>query len=273
MPSPPEFRDAAGAVGIAEVFRKVKAEDEAETDCHIAVAGKIVIDLQRERGRAQPGIQHRLLLRGAEAGHQLAKQIGKQDLLCQPQHEAPRPGRRVRKHVGTAAQLRRDIGIADDRSGDELREHGDIRCQIDQVPLCRDRPAVHVDGIAQDLEGIEADADRQRERKQRDRQARQRVEIPDHKIGVLEIHQRPQTQQHRQRQIKPGPPLSAAFFDQQAEDIALRDRRQHHEQIPRLAPAVKQQAGEQQHTVFQRSRHQKIDEQNARQKIKQKRNA
>ena len=175
--------------------------------------------------------------------------------------------------MGTAAQLRRDIGIADDRSGDELREHGDIRCQIDQVPLCRDRPAVHVDGIAQDLEGIEADADRQRERKQRDRQARQRVEIPDHKIGVLEIRQRPQTQQHRQRQIKPGPPLSAAFFDQQAEDIALRDRRQHHEQIPRLAPAVKQQAGEQKHTVFQRSRHQKIDEQNARQKIKQKRNA
>ena len=58
MPPPPEFRDAASTVGIAEVFRKVKAEDEAETDGHIAVAGKIVIDLQRERGRAQPEIQH-----------------------------------------------------------------------------------------------------------------------------------------------------------------------------------------------------------------------
>ena len=46
MPSPPEFGDAAGQEGISEVLREGEAEHASETDCHIAVAGEIVVDLE-----------------------------------------------------------------------------------------------------------------------------------------------------------------------------------------------------------------------------------
>ena len=45
VPPPPEVRDAVGTVGIAEVFRQPDTEQQAEADSHIAVAGKIEIEL------------------------------------------------------------------------------------------------------------------------------------------------------------------------------------------------------------------------------------
>ncbi len=54
MPAVPEFRDAAGDIGIIEILQEVKPKHPAQPDCHITVAGKIKIDLQHETDRRQP---------------------------------------------------------------------------------------------------------------------------------------------------------------------------------------------------------------------------
>ena len=46
MPAPPELGDAAGNVGVIEVFHKLKAQNFTKADGHIAVAGKIEKQLQ-----------------------------------------------------------------------------------------------------------------------------------------------------------------------------------------------------------------------------------
>lgn len=46
MPSPPEFADAAGDIGVIKVFEELKPEHSAETYCHIGIAAEIEIDMQ-----------------------------------------------------------------------------------------------------------------------------------------------------------------------------------------------------------------------------------
>ena len=46
VPSAPEFRSTSGDIGIIEVFRKPEAHYPAYSDCHIAVARKVVVNLQ-----------------------------------------------------------------------------------------------------------------------------------------------------------------------------------------------------------------------------------
>ncbi|MFR1988583.1 MAG: hypothetical protein ACLS3C_00365 [Oscillospiraceae bacterium] len=182
------------------------------------------------------------------------------------QNEAPCAGGRLRYAVFACFQLHGDIGIADDRPGDELRKHGDIRCQIDQVPLRRDRPAVHVHGVAQDLERIEADADRERKAQQRRGQPGQRVQVCDHEIGILEIRKRPEAQENRQDQKQLRPSGIAEALDQPSENIALQDGDEHDRQIARLTPAIKHKARQEQHAVFRPFGYEKVDKQDSRRK-------
>ncbi|EKC67359.1 acetyltransferase, gnat family protein, partial [human gut metagenome] len=61
-------------------------------------------------------------------------------------------------------------------------------------------PPVHVDDIAEDLEGIEADADGQGHPQQRHRQPGDGVEAGDQKVGILAVGQHPQAQHGGQGQ-------------------------------------------------------------------------
>ena len=47
MPAAPEFTGRNGQIGIIEVFKKLKTEHLTESDRHVGVSGKIVIDLER----------------------------------------------------------------------------------------------------------------------------------------------------------------------------------------------------------------------------------
>ena len=192
--------------------------------------------------------------------------IGQQDLLRQPEHEPPRAVGCIRHAVHPGAELRGHIRIADDRPGDQLREHRDIGREIDKTPLRGDIAAVDIDEIAHDLERVKADPDRERHAQQRYGKARQRVKVRKEKVRVFEIRERREAQNHGRREARlrrrPAPELP----DQQTKRIPLHDRRQHHEQIPRLAPAVEDEARQQQNRVFQPPRREKIDEQHTRQK-------
>ena len=266
VPPPPEFRDARCDIRIVEILREPEAENAPQANGHVAVAGKVIINLQQKCDRIQPRIEHRAVLRRAERRHERAELIRQQDLLRQPEHEPPRAVGCIRHAVHPGAELRSHIRIADDWPGDQLREHRDIGREVDKAPLRGDIAAVDIDEIAHDLERVKADPDRERHAQQRYGKARQRVKVRKEKVRVFEIRERREAQNHGPREARlrrrPAPELP----DQQTEHIPLHDRRQHHEQIPRLAPAVEDEARQQQNRVFQPPRREKIDEQHTRQK-------
>ena len=54
MPPLPEFVNGTGEVGIAEILQKVEAEHFAQTDGHVGIARKIIVDLHGVGDRAHP---------------------------------------------------------------------------------------------------------------------------------------------------------------------------------------------------------------------------
>ena len=187
MPAPPEFRDAGRAVGIVEVLREGEAENRAQADGHVAVGREIKIDLQHEAHGVEPVKERVRILRRLEVLHELAEHIGDQNLLGKTQHEAPRARRRAGACVRAGAKLRRHVRIADDGPGDELGEHGNIGRQINGILLRRGVAAPDVHDIAQNLEGVEADADGQRDLQRRDGKPRDGPEGIKEEVRVLEI--------------------------------------------------------------------------------------
>ena len=108
--------------------------------------------------------------------------------------------------------------------------------------------AVHVDDVAQPLEGEEGDADGQDDwgQVQPDAQA---AEVGAEKPGVLKPAQQPQPQDRRPPQ--PGPPEGAGppGGGQQPAQVVDGDGAQQHRQIAQTAAGVEEKAEGQQHPV------------------------
>ena len=101
----------------------------------------------------------------------------------------PRPiaERGLFKGVSAAFELFRNIGIADDRSGYELREKRHVCRKVNRIFLRRNIAAVNIDRIAEYLEGVKADAYRESDLEQRDRKSGNGVEVAYKKVNIFEI--------------------------------------------------------------------------------------
>ena len=203
VPPPPELRETPGDKGVVEVLGEAEAHDPAQADGHVAVAGEVEVNVHHIRRSVHPRQQHGFLPTLLIHRYQLIQHVGQQHLFAQAQHEPPGAQGCILHRVGAALQLGSHIGIADDGPGHQLGEHGDIRRQVDEAPLGRGVAPVHVDDIAEDLKGIEADADGQGDPQQGHRQAGDGVEAGDQKVGVFAVAQKPQTQHGGQGQQQP----------------------------------------------------------------------
>ncbi len=267
MPAPPELRGAAGEEGIIEVFQQVKAEDPAQADGHIAVAGEIKVNLQGKGHGIHPHKQHRLLAALPIELGQLPQLVGQQDLFAQAQQQPPHAQRGLLQRMLPVLQLPRHIGIAHDGPGDQLGEHGDIGAEIHDGALGGHIAPVHIDGVAEDLEGIKADADGQRYLRHWQGKA-QGIEGGGGEAGVFEPPQQAQTDDGRKDQQQAL--FSGEALHQQTKAPAHQDGQGHQQQIDRLAPAVKHQGEHQQHGVFEPEGHGEIQRQHCRKKIEYK---
>ncbi len=54
MPAAPEIDDAARLVGRVEVERQLHAEEQRQPDRHVAIAGKVKVDLECVAERPDP---------------------------------------------------------------------------------------------------------------------------------------------------------------------------------------------------------------------------
>ena len=264
VPPPPELRDAGGDVGIVEVFYKMEPEDTAQTDGHVAVTGKVEIEMKNVSRRVKPDEQDGDVRGAFVGGDQFVEDIGQQHLFGKAEDEAAGAVGSIGQRVGAMLQLGSDVRVPDDGPGDELGEHGHIRGKVNEIPLGSHIAPVYVDDVAQDLEGVKADADGQGHMEQREGQPGEGVEAADEKVGVFAVAQQPQTDNGGGPQAQLGPfgPV-AEFFGQQAEYITLYDGDDHEYHEPGLTPGIEKQTAEQQHRIFQPAGDQKIQDQDA----------
>ena len=160
-------------------------------------------------------------------------------------------------------QLGLDIAVADDGSGDQLGEQGDVQQEFEIGPLNAHLTPVDIHHIAHGLEGVEADADGQGNLRHRQRKAGDLIEGGDEEAGVFEHAQGQQIDDDRQYQ---HPAIGLALFPSGAHPAARavvhRRRDQQQEQIHRLAPGVEYQAENHQHHIFcLQARHREIADQ------------
>lgn len=172
--------------------------------------------------------------------------------------------------MAAADQLRGNVCIADDGSGDELGEHGHIGGQLQQVSLGRHRATVDIDDVAEHLKGVEADADGQGDLQSRQGKARQRTQGAEEKAGVFAVAQQTQTQHRRENEKEPL--MTGIPLHEPPEGVALSDGGQHEQQEPGLAPAVEHEAAQQQRQILPAVRRQEVEQQHRRQEVKEKGN-
>ena len=100
----------------------------------------------------------------------------------------------------TLLQLGLDIAVADDGSGNQLGEQGDVQQEFEIGPLDAHLLPVDIHHIAHGLEGVEADADGQGNLRHRQRKAGDLIEGGDEESGVFEHAQGQQIDDDRQYQ-------------------------------------------------------------------------
>ena len=151
----------------------------------------------------------------------------------------------------TLRQLPVDVAVADDRSGDELREERDVGAEGDVILLRVGVEPVHVDHVGERLERIERDPDGERHVHGAHSDPGQRREDGHGEIPVFEKSEDEEIHRDRRRQVR----LRAAAVrlpvlpDEPPEDIIDGHRREHEEDVQRLAPAVEDETDGEQHRV------------------------
>ena len=252
VPAAPEFPHRAGKEGIVEVFGHGQAEHFAQAHRHVAVAGKVVVQLhrigripQQQRRGGQAG--------GVGAGHSAVEQgqlVGDQRLFGQTQHE---PLDAVGEAVGVHPALRRGrvqrrrlVAVAQDGPRADMGEESQIEVEPQRVALGGNLPPGHVHAVADALEGVKAEPQRQGQFQHRQRPGQQGVEVGGKKAFVLEKGQQCQVQHHRQRQQPTG---AGRAGQRQAESpVDQREGRQQ-QRIPHPRPEAEEQTEGRQHPI------------------------
>jgi len=139
VPSPPKLDDAARLIRRLEVLREAHVQHQGQADRHVAVPGKIEVDLHRKRERAAPRVTQRHGLGVVENGsYPETEGVGDHDLLEQANRKNEQPGNEVllREHKGTAArQLRNYVFVANDRACDQMRKEGDEETVTQEIMI------------------------------------------------------------------------------------------------------------------------------------------
>ena len=87
--------------------------------------------------------------------------------------------------MGSYFQLPGNVCVTDNGTGNELGKQGNIGAEGYGILLGRHTAPVHIDGVAEALEGIKADAHRQGKPQQRQAQPRRPIDAGDEKVRVF----------------------------------------------------------------------------------------
>ena len=250
MPAAPKFCHGFGHIGVIKVFNEVKAKNLTQTDGHIRIAGEIKVDVQHKANGVHPVEHHRGFGRFPENREHQCNVVCNDDFLAQADQEAAHTQISLFQCMGTALQLPCHVNVAHNRTGNQLRKQRNVSTKSNRVLLCGHIVAVHINGIAQALEGVEADADGQCQLQQLHIQTGQFVEVVNKEVCVFEHTQRREAQRNRYDQPDSFPALGGRLSNSQTAQPEHQNRANHQKYIHRLSPTVKQQAKQQKYQIL-----------------------
>lgn len=165
VPTAPEVRDAARHVRMAEVCRHVKAQHLPQPDSHHGIPAEVKVELHGVGKGAKPCERRgdALVADGADLVPQSADAVCDDDLVAETYDECLETVVKAVHGDRPFFQLIADVGVDDDRSGDQLWEHAQVRAEIDKGSVRFRPPEIHVNDVGRDLECVETDPERQRE--------------------------------------------------------------------------------------------------------------
>ena len=181
MPPAPVLADAFGQVGVVEVLRQIQPEEAADADGHIAVAGKVKIQLQHvgHVPQHQHGGGHGV---GGHRGHPLVDQgdlVGDDGLFGKTEDEPlDAIGKAVGGHTAGFApgiQHRSLLPVTDDGAGGTVAEEGKEHKEPQGIAGGLHMADGHVDAVADGREDVEADAQGQGRRQDRQQAGHMKV--------------------------------------------------------------------------------------------------
>ena len=274
MPPLPKFADVEALVRRIEVDRNLDVEHQPHAGRHIAVAGKIEIELEGVADGDEPRFRRVERQRVGKARlDRDGERIGDHHLFHQTAREGIQAGGEmieVEMAVFHIRKLRHDFAVQHDRPRDELGEERDEERVIQNV-VARHGALVAVDDVRKLLEGEKRNAQRQRQMVERQMQAERAVQVFKEEIVVFEIKQHAEVEekpQQHQRQTEGFFPLGE---HQLAERVIDQDAARDDRHIARVVVAVKQKRGQHEEKLveldfFRQSAQQKITKQRQRQK-------
>ena len=162
MPSAPEFSHGQRQIGMGEVVRQGKAHQLSQAFCHQRITVKVKVNLQAEGDDSHPcqGSGNAFEADGFYLTPEPPHLIGKQNLKSKSQSKLPQSFFKIWKIAGTAVKLLTDGIVGDNRTGNQLGEHGNIHSVINKGRLVGGILSVNVCQIGNRLKGIKADSNR-----------------------------------------------------------------------------------------------------------------
>ena len=259
---------------MVKVFLVAEAQDPAHADGHVGVGGEVVIDLQRIQERGYPGAQQRELRAGAGQRRALEHQaadVGEDDLFEQAPDEPAEALDKAAHRGAPVSQAVHHVGVLHDGPGDQLREAAHIQQQPGKAALHPRLPPIDVHGVGQHLERVKGNADGQPDLGDGDLQPEQAGHGGDGEGGVFEVEQKAQRDRRAQGEKALSRAGAVGAVEQDGAVIVDRRGKDHRQDPHRLAPAVKQQRGAQQHAVAPAvAFHDEVEKQQRRQEQQQK---
>ena len=210
MPSAPEIPDGNGGIGEEKVLFDIKTKHFPHADGHVAVPGKVVIDLQRIADPSEPG---KTTVHDSGRENRIdcdGSRICKQELFTQADNKTANPCRSSFRCTEAVVNLRGNIAPTNNRAGNELWKERNIEQQFQKTGTVFLRTAIYVNGIAQPLKSKEGYSDRKNQTNWLKLQSKKAVDIADYKIGVFVSTKYSKIQKNINRNNDPAAEKSAA---------------------------------------------------------------
>src|SRR5262249_33640552 len=144
VPAPPEIDQRERFVRRVEIEREAHADHQRQANRHVGIAGKIIVELEREAAHPDPAIdQADWLTRGCRVENRrgiLRHDVCEQHFLGKSERK---PGQteaevgNVEAEIFLEVELRHDFFVMIDRTGNEMREKRDEKRVMKWFVLAR----------------------------------------------------------------------------------------------------------------------------------------